>query len=177
MRQPFRSLSQQSNRQLFGRAFYVVEALERRYLLSTISVIDVLVVYTPAALSAAGSFSALDFRVQRSIDETNMAMANSLINASLRLVGEVEVNYTETGVLQTDLNNIQAGGASTGVPVVVSVAAPNLASIAAAAGAGGALSSAAQDLTSQNNQPSTSADNTDSIITVEVLGYGGPDIN
>lgn len=119
MRQPFRSLSQQSNRQLFGRGFYVVEALERRYLLSTISVIDVLVVYTPAALNAAGSFSALDFRVQRSIAETNMAMANSLINASLRLVGEVEVNYTETGVLQTDLNNIQAGsGAFSGIPAL-----------------------------------------------------------
>ena len=114
----FRSSHPQSIRRCFSRSLRcVIECLESRVLFSTLPIIDVLIVYTPAALSQAGSLSALDFRIQRSIAETNMAMANSLINASIRLVGEVPVNYTETGVLQTDLNNIQGGtGAFSGVP-------------------------------------------------------------
>jgi uncharacterized protein (DUF2141 family) len=82
-------------------------------------VIDVMVVYTPQALSQAGSLAELDFRINRSISDTNMALANSQINAVVRLVGEVSVNYTESSVILTDLTNVQSGtGAFTGIPAL-----------------------------------------------------------
>lgn len=85
-----------------------VAALEPRRLLS--STIDVMVVYTPQALADAGSVAAIDARIHRAIAETNFVMAQSGVNAGVRLVHEAEVNYTESGVLNTDLNRLQAPG-------------------------------------------------------------------
>jgi hypothetical protein len=97
-----------------------MQALESRTLFaSNLSVIDLMVVYTPQALSQAGSVDQLNYRIDRSIAETNMAFANSQVNASLRLVNEVEVNYAESGTILTDLNNIQSGaGAFSGIPAL-----------------------------------------------------------
>lgn len=87
--------------------FRFVQSLEVRRLLSSFSVIDLMVLYTPAARADAGSVAALDKRIERSIADTNLALGNSLVSAGLRLVHEQEVNYTESGVLNTDLSNLQ----------------------------------------------------------------------
>jgi len=89
--------------------FPLVQFLESRRLLSSFSVIDVMVLYTPMALSDAGSVAALDRRIERSIADTNLALGNSQVNAAIRLVHAEEANYTESGVLNTDLINLQMG--------------------------------------------------------------------
>lgn len=87
----------------------VVQPLEERALFAAGPIIDLMVVYTPQALNQAGSQAALDFRINRAIADTNMAFANSQVNATLRLVHESEVNYTESGLTATDLDNLQSG--------------------------------------------------------------------
>jgi len=70
--------------------------------------------------------------------------------------------------------NISVGGASHGLPPPV--AAPNVAGLTAASSSVGATSNAANDLAKQQvpTQPIT-GDGLPSIITVQVLGYGGDD--
>jgi hypothetical protein len=70
--------------------------------------------------------------------------------------------------------NIQATGASTGVPSSPTVAAPNLGSLSAASNTAGATNNAANNTANQNRAQATQ-DKTDvaSIVTVEVIGYGG----
>src|ERR1043165_3763750 len=65
--------------------------------------IDVMVVYTPLAVADMGSFAAMAKRVSDSVLGTNTAFWNSRIPVSVRLVYSGEVNYTETGSLDTDL--------------------------------------------------------------------------
>ncbi|MFU8828165.1 MAG: M12 family metallo-peptidase [Phycisphaerales bacterium] len=73
------------------------------------SVIDVLVVYTPSARSAAGGTSAIQALAFASIDSTNQAYINSNIQTSVRLAHLAEVNYSESGSFGTDLNNLRTG--------------------------------------------------------------------
>jgi len=97
----------------------VVQSLESRTLLSTTPIIDVMVLYTAAALHEAGGVSAIDAQIMRGVADMNLAMANSQINASIRLVHTGEVGYSESGTLSTDLNNLQAGnGAFNGIAVL-----------------------------------------------------------
>ena len=70
------------------------------------SVIDVLVVYTPEARDGAGGPAAMSALIQIAVDETNTAYANSLINPRLNLVYEGEINYADSGNLETDLERI-----------------------------------------------------------------------
>jgi hypothetical protein len=72
------------------------------------STFDVLVVYTPAARSAAGGDAAMLTRINLGITETNTAYANSGIIPRLRLVGAEAINYTESGDLGLDLEAITA---------------------------------------------------------------------
>jgi len=85
-----------------------VESLESRRLLSA-SVIDVMVLYTPEAVLDAGGNFAIHSQINRAIADTNMALANSQVNASLRLVYTSGVNYAESGAVNTDLLNLQQG--------------------------------------------------------------------
>jgi len=94
--------------------FCTLETLELRRLLSADPVIDVMVLYTPEAVQQAGGTAALTARINRAMSDTNLALANSQVNASVRLVHEGEVNYTESGVINTDLLDLQQGVGSLG---------------------------------------------------------------
>ena len=63
----------------------------------TDATIDVAVVYTPAALEAAGGAAAIEAEIDLMIAETNEAYAASGVEQRLALVGRSEVPYTETG--------------------------------------------------------------------------------
>lgn len=69
------------------------------------SVFDVLVVYTPAAASAAGN---IDTVIQLAIDETNDSYTNSDISTSVNLAHKESVMYTESGSFATDLSRLRA---------------------------------------------------------------------
>ena len=76
------------------------------------AVIDVLVVYTGAALSGENptngvdAIKAMKARIALAVTETNTAYANSGIKPRLRLVHTAEVFYSETGNVDTDLNRL-----------------------------------------------------------------------
>jgi Metallo-peptidase family M12B Reprolysin-like/Bacterial Ig domain len=70
------------------------------------SVFDVLVVYTPAARTVAGSDANMVARINLGVTETNTAYANSGVIPRLRLVGAEAVTYTESGDLGLDLDRV-----------------------------------------------------------------------
>ena len=70
------------------------------------SVIDVLVVYTAAARSAAGGTSSMNALVDLAVSETNTSYSNSGVNTQLNLVYKGEVSYSETGNFSTDLGRL-----------------------------------------------------------------------
>ena len=72
------------------------------------SFIDVLVVYTPAAKSAAGGTSQILATINTAVAETNAGYANSGVVQRLRLAAAVEVAYTENGDIGVDLDRITA---------------------------------------------------------------------
>jgi hypothetical protein len=75
-----------------------------------------MVLYTPAAEVEAGGQAAITAQVQQGIAQTNLAFANSRVHATLRCVDLEEVQYAESGSLQTDLDSLRAGeGAFSGV--------------------------------------------------------------
>ena len=61
------------------------------------SQIDVLVVYTKAALNAAGGKKAMKTLIKLAISETNTSYANSGITQRVRLVHKAKVTYSEAG--------------------------------------------------------------------------------
>jgi hypothetical protein len=70
------------------------------------SIIDVLVVYTPASRIRYGQ-SGIESLIDLAVAETNQAYTNSQINTQLRLVYKGEVNYTETPLMDIDLARLQ----------------------------------------------------------------------
>ena len=75
--------------------------------------IDVMVVYTPAALARQGSAAAIEATINVAVGETNVSYANSGIATSLRLVRTEQVAYTETAApngYETDLARLQNPG-------------------------------------------------------------------
>ncbi len=91
-------------------------------------------------------------------------------DAGIRATG----NLNLAAVQILNASNIQAGGASSGVPVVT-VAAPNLGAISAASNTAGANAAAAGQQTKNQEQTQSEESGQPSIINVEVLGYGGGD--
>ncbi len=88
-------------------------------------------------------------------------------DAGIRVSGNL--NIAALHILNA--GNIVVGGASAGVPATTA-AAPNIAGLTAASNTAGAATSAAETATKQGNQ-TTEPQELPSIITVEVLGYGG----
>jgi peptidyl-Asp metalloendopeptidase len=70
------------------------------------STIDVMVLYTPGARTAAGGATQIQQLVQLGIAETNAGYANSGVIQRVRLVYSGEVNYTESSDFNTDLNRL-----------------------------------------------------------------------
>ena len=89
-------------------------------------------------------------------------------DAGIRSSGNINI----AAVQVLNASNIEVSGKSSGVPTTTS---PNISAVVAASSAGGATQNAAAQTASQQ-QPST-AQQTDfpSIISVQVLGYGGGD--
>ena len=93
-------------------------------------------------------------------------------DAGIRSAGNLNV----AAQVLLNAENIQVTGSSAGTPTAAPAAAPNLGSIGAAASTAGAASTTASDAAKQATQQTTQPHPTEeppSIITVEVLGYGG----
>ena len=86
-------------------------------------------------------------------------------DAGIRVSGNLNISAQ----LVLNAGNIQVGGASVGVPVV---SAPNLAGLTAASNATAATTNAATQVASQN-RTQAAPEEVPSIISVEVIGYGG----
>ncbi len=67
---------------------------------------DLLIVYTPAAAAKHGQ-AALETMIQNAVAMANQAYQNSNVGITLNLVGLQEVAYTETGAIQTSLNDLR----------------------------------------------------------------------
>lgn len=70
--------------------------------------VDIMVAYTPAARLEAGSATAIQAMINKSIADTNQAYVNSQIYMQLRLVQTVEVAYTENFDMSVDLDALTA---------------------------------------------------------------------
>jgi hypothetical protein len=82
--------------------------------------IDVLVVWTPAAEAAAGGSVAMNNLVDVAVAESNTAYANSAVGQRLRLVYKTQVTYTESGTFEDDLARVTnpADGYMDNVPLL-----------------------------------------------------------
>ncbi len=72
------------------------------------SQIDVLVIWTPAARSAAGGTAAIQSLIDLAVANTNTSYANSGVTQRIRLVHKSEVTYTESAI-STDLSRLAIG--------------------------------------------------------------------
>jgi filamentous hemagglutinin len=92
-------------------------------------------------------------------------------DAGIRATGDI--NIAAAQVLNAD--NIAAGGTSVGVPSAPAAAAPNIAGLTAGASTTAATSTAAGNLArqSQSGAETAAQEEAPSVISVEVLGYGG----
>lgn len=68
--------------------------------------IDVLIVYTAIAQDAAGGVDQIHAQCQLAVDNTNVAYANSQVNAAMRLVRTEEITYNENGTFDQHLDRL-----------------------------------------------------------------------
>jgi hypothetical protein len=68
--------------------------------------IDILIVYTDDARAGEGSIAAMRARIDLAMAETKQSYLNAGVTTRLRLVHVEEVNYSETGFLDVDLNRL-----------------------------------------------------------------------
>lgn len=81
--------------------------------------IDLMVVYTPGAVTYAGGNTGIANLIATGVADTNAAYANSRITQRLRLVHTAFVPYAGTSAGTTDLTNLRTGaGAFSGVPAL-----------------------------------------------------------
>lgn len=70
--------------------------------------IDVMVVYTAAAKTAAGGTAQIEALIDLALTETNTGYSDSGVTPTMRIVHKAEVSYTESGDFVTDLNRLQS---------------------------------------------------------------------
>ena len=68
--------------------------------------IDLLIVYSNEAITAAGGEAALNAKVASAISAANTAYTNSEVNIQLNLVHSAALNSSESGNFETDLNRL-----------------------------------------------------------------------
>jgi hypothetical protein len=91
-------------------------------------------------------------------------------DAGIRATGNLNIAAS----IVLNAGNISVGGASAGTPAAPAVASPSLGGLASAASAGAAATSAATNQSEQQKQAQqTTSQELPSIISVEVIGYGG----
>lgn len=74
------------------------------------TIIDVMVIYTPAARDAAGGQAAIEALIIQRLSEMNTANDASGVLFDWRLVNVMEVDYSESGNIATDLQYLQVIG-------------------------------------------------------------------
>ena len=124
-----------------------------------------------AGLATGGGIGVLETVAGAPPADVDLIAPNGTVNAGdagIRASGNLNI----AAVQVLNAGNIQVGGKSSGVPTTV---APNVAGLSAASNAAGSATSAASQVANaaRNQAAQQNQDGLPSIITVEVLGYGG----
>ena len=110
----------------------------------------------------------------KNVEEGNVALIapNGTVDAGdagIRATGNIVIAAVR--VLNAD--NISAGGSTIGVPSAPVVAAPNVSGLTSASSSAAASTASVDQVASKTSQQQQQQENTPSVISVEVLGYGG----
>ncbi|HEY0256760.1 MAG TPA: filamentous hemagglutinin family protein [Candidatus Methylacidiphilales bacterium] len=126
-----------------------------------------------AGLATGGGIGVLQTRKKSKASNVDLIAPKGVVNAGdagIRASGNLNI----AAVQVLNASNIQVGGKSSGVPTVASV---NVAGLTSAANVAGAAQNAANDIAQQparqQSSPIGSGGDVPSLITVEVIGYGG----
>lgn len=79
--------------------------------------IDVLIGYTPGFVTMMGGVSQVRTRLNHLVAVGNQTFANSQVAANLRLVGSLQVNYTDSGTNDATLDALTGSNGSSSIPV------------------------------------------------------------
>jgi hypothetical protein len=72
--------------------------------------IDLMIVYTPAARTAAIFNGGIDLVISMAMAKAQLALDNSLVGVTMQLVHNAQINYAESGDTGTDLDLLQGDG-------------------------------------------------------------------
>lgn len=109
----------------------------------------------------------------------NVPPGNVFLIAPLGTVDAGDAGIQATGNLKIaaaavlNADNISTGGTASGVPSAPAAAAPNIGGLTSASSSAGAANSAAASVANQARPNNQTEEQVPSIITVDVLGYGG----
>lgn len=126
-----------------------------------------------AGLATGGGIGVLATVADTSPGDVDLVAPSGVVDAGdagIRVTGNLNIAATEV----RNAGNIRVGGASAGVPSAAPAAAAVRVAAPASSSAAAAASASAQEIAAQvSNNPAPTVE-TPSLISVEVLGYGGP---